>query len=99
MLKHELIHVNQFSRRGVHPGAVDPTDREKYFSQKDEVMAFSHSIADFLISMGVRRMSEIHDSLKRVPLYRDIRKSVDQETLKRYHKYIFLYLQQELEAK
>jgi hypothetical protein len=97
MLKHEIIHVNQFSRRAVHPSNYwDPNDRAQYFSQKDEVMAFSHSIADQLITMGVRRAADLPSRLMQVRLYRDIRAVVDSKTLKRYHKYIFLYLQQEL---
>jgi hypothetical protein len=59
-------------------------------------MAFSHSIADQLITMGVRRAADLPSRLMQVRLYRDIRAVVDSKTLKRYHKYIFLYLQQEL---
>ena len=41
MLKHEGIHVQQFSRRDQHPsGLWDVRDLALYFSRKDEVMAF-----------------------------------------------------------
>jgi hypothetical protein len=59
-------------------------------------MAFSHSIADQLISMGAKNVEDILDMLKKVRLYQDIKKVVDEKILKRYHKYIYLYLQNEL---
>lgn len=97
MLKHEVIHVNQFSRRDQHPNSDwDVNDRSQYFSQKDEVMAFSHSLVDQLITMGLRNPKEVHSALPKVRLYQDIRGAVDAKTLKRYHKYIYLYLEQEL---
>lgn len=97
MLKHEVIHVNQFSRREEHPSSDwDVNDRAQYFSQKDEVMAFSQSIVDQLITMGLRNLDRVHDMLPKVRLYQDISDAVDAKTLKRYHKYIYLYLEQEL---
>lgn len=97
MLKHEVIHVNQFSRREEHPNSDwDVNDPVQYFSQKDEVMAFSHSIADQLIAMGLRSLDEVHTLLPKVRIYRDIQAAVDSSTLKRYHKYIYLYLEKEL---
>lgn len=97
MLKHEGIHVQQWSRREVHPsGLWDVRDRGAYFSQKDEVMAFSHSIVDQLLGMGARTPEEGMGRLGRVRLYQDIRESVSKKILKRYHKLIYLYLLKEL---
>lgn len=97
MLKHEGIHVQQWSRREVHPGGLwDVRDRGAYFSQKDEVMAFSHSIVDQLLGMGARTPEEGIRRLGRVRLYQDIRGSVSKKILKRYHKLIYLYLLKEL---
>lgn len=99
MLKHEMVHVGQWSRRAVHRAGPNPTDRAAYFSDKDEVMAFAHSIADQLIAMGIRRIQDAPKHFNRLPLYLDIKKNVDNKTLKRYHKYIYLYLEQELADK
>ena len=96
MLKHEQIHIGQWNRRTVHRAGPNPMDRAAYFSDKDEVMAFSHSIADQLIAMGLRDLDEVHKLLPKVRLYSDIRAAVDVKTLKRYHKYIYLYLEKEL---
>jgi len=99
MLKHEMVHVGQYSRRTKHPsGAWDVRDRGAYFSQQDEIMAFSQSIADQLITMGARDLQDIHHMLKRVPLYNDVKRSVSDRVLKRYLKYIYLYLERELES-
>ena len=63
-------------------------------------MAFSQSIADLLINMD--RGRDINDCLSKInknPLYQDIKKYVDEKTLKRYHKYIYLYLEMEFEKR
>lgn len=99
MLKHETIHVGQWTRREVQRRGPDPMDRKAYFSDKDEVMAFSHSVADQLIAMGLRRIQDAPKFLPKSRLYLDIKHNVDSKTLKRYHKYIYLYLEQELEDK
>ena len=96
MLKHEQIHIGQWNRRAVHRAGPNPMDQAAYFSDKDEVMAFSHSIADQLIAMGLRDLDGVHKLLPKVRLYQDIRAAVDAKTLKRYHKYIYLYLEKEL---
>lgn len=96
MLKHEQIHIGQWNRREVHRAGPNPMDRAAYFSDKDEVMAFSHSIVDQLITMGLRDLDEVYNLLPKVRLYQDIRAVVSEKTLKRYHKYIYLYLEKEL---
>jgi hypothetical protein len=100
MLKHEVIHVEQFKRRpdDVPHKLPDPSDQNAYFSNKDEVMAFSHSIADMLRMSGkYTEAEEAMQNLGTIRLYNTINKSVDPKTLKRYHKYIYAYLQKELE--
>ena len=100
MLKHEMVHVGQWSRRAVQrEGGPNPTDRTAYFSDKDEIMAFSQSIVDQMIKMGARSISQGMLFLPQIRLYLDIRKAVDQTVLNRYHKYIYLYLEQELADK
>ena len=100
MLKHEMVHVGQWSRRAVQrEGGPNPTDRTAYFSDKDEIMAFSQSIVDQMIKMGARSISQGMLFLPQIRLYLDIRKAVEQSVLNRYHKYIYLYLEQELADK
>lgn len=100
MLKHEMVHVGQWSRRAVQrEGGPNPTDRSAYFSDKDEIMAFSQSIVDQMIKMGARSISQGMLFLPQIRLYLDIRKAVEQSVLNRYHKYIYLYLEQELADK
>ena len=97
MLKHEMVHVGQWSRRAVQRANItDPTDRKAYFSDKDEIMAFSQSVVDQLLKMRIRTPQQGIKQLSEIQLYRDIRKHVDPAVLKRYHKYIYLYLEQEL---
>ena len=100
MLKHEMVHIGQWSRRAVQrEGGPNPTDRTAYFSDKDEIMAFSQSIVDQMIKMGARSISQGMLLLPQIRLYVDIRKAVEQSVLNRYHKYIYLYLEQELADK
>jgi len=99
MLKHEAIHIEQFSRRpdNVKHAELDPTNQSEYFSNKDEVMAFSHSIADMIRTSGM--YSSVEDAMHHlidIRLYNTIKKSVNAKILKRYHKYIYMYLQNEL---
>lgn len=99
MLKHEVIHTEQFRRRPDHVETKlpNPNDRTEYFSNKDEVMAFSHSIADLLAMSGrYEDAEEAMQNLGTIRLYNTIKKSVGPKILKRYHKYIYAYLQNEL---
>jgi hypothetical protein len=100
ILKHEQIHVGQQSRRpNVDMSLPEPTNKKAYFSNKDEVMAFAFSVAKEIVSMfpEVRTPKEGFDKLienpRRFRLYGDIKENTDEETLKRYHKYIYLYLE------
>lgn len=100
ILKHEQIHVGQHSRRpNVNLPLPEPKDRKSYFSNKDEVMAFAFSVAKEVVSMlpAVKTPKEGIDGLirnsRRFRLYDDIKRNVDEKTLKRYHKYIYLYLE------
>ena len=45
IVEHESVHVGQQSKRTWDPPYLpNPSDREEYFNNKDEVMAFSQSI-------------------------------------------------------
>lgn len=100
ILKHEQIHVGQNSRRpNINMSLPDPKDKPEYFSNKDEVMAFAFSVAKEIVSAfpETRTPREGMDKLTQYPrrfrLYNDIKENTDDKTLKRYHKYIYLYLE------
>jgi hypothetical protein len=100
ILKHEQIHVGQHSRRpNINMSLPEPKDQKKYFSNKDEVMAFAFSVAKEIITMfptittpreGIDKLTQ---SPSRFRLYGDIKRNVDPYILKRYNKYIYLYLE------
>jgi len=98
MLKHETIHVKQASKRpNYNKPLSDPNDSKKYFSDTDEIMAFSQSIVDELINMiNVNNIRDAIAKLNKSRLYNDIKNNVDGYVLKKYHKYIYLYLEKEL---
>jgi hypothetical protein len=102
MLKHENVHVGQKSKKkdknsGEFLGDVSKT--KEYFSNKDEVMAFAFSVAKEIVTMfptittpreGIDKLTQ---NLGRFRLYGDIKRNVDPFILKRYNKYIYLYLE------
>ena len=97
VLEHESIHMGQHSRRNLKFILPDPNNSKLYFEDDDEVMAFSQSIVDLLINMD--RSVDIEDAitkLDRNPLFSQIKRSVDEKTLNKYKKYIYLYLEREL---
>lgn len=98
MLKHENIHVVQKNRSGGRYGEYlgDIRDAKKYFSYKNEIMAFSQSIADILLMRypdEIRNIEDAMKSLDTVWIWNSVKRSVDEKTLKRYKKYIYLYLE------
>ena len=100
ILKHEQIHIGQHSRRpNIDMPLPEPKDQKKYFSNKDEVMAFAFSVAKEIVTMfpTITTPREGIDKLiqnsGRFRLYGDIKRNVDPFILKRYHKYIYLYLE------
>ena len=99
MLKHENIHIKQMSKMSDKhtPSLPDPKDQKEYFSNKEEVMAFSQSICDMIMRFNPKSMDNAIKMLNRNPLFLDIKKSVDNDTLNRYKKYIYLYLEKEFE--
>jgi len=104
MLTHENIHIQQFAKIKAKKGKLDdydvapgsPNDRKKYFSDKKEVMAFSHSIVDMLVNQqGCETFEECIKKLDRNPIWGDIRRSCDKDIQNRYKKYIYQYLKKE----
>ena len=98
MMKHENVHLGQLSRTAPRKlGGDDVSDMGKYFSNKDEIMAFSQSIADDVMGMNPKDME---DALKKLYYYsrpwQDIKRTVkDHQLINRYKKYIYLYLKEE----
>jgi hypothetical protein len=100
MLKHEFIHLGQLHRRpvGLSVGGWDVNNQEEYFSNKDEIMAFAHSVTDELISMGAKTVEEGVKLLSRSRMWKWISDNATDSALKRYRKYIYFYLKLELEG-
>lgn len=99
MIKHETIHSLQAAKRPaeVITGGWDVSDRRGYFSNRDEVMAWAHSVADSLISTGARSAREAILRLKSSPIWNMIESAkLDAKTRKKYIKYIYEYLVLEL---
>ena len=106
IIKHELIHKRQSSRSKIEYKLPSPTDKKKYLTDKNEIMAFSYSIAKSLYDVFKRQdLKDIFDNIDkygRYPmseLWEDIKKNCDEKTIKRYKKYIYLYLEELINKK
>jgi hypothetical protein len=105
IIGHEKVHAEQTARRGnIEFNLPDPRDRKAYFSNKEEVMAFSFTIANGLSKMN-RSLEQAMNELdipfnprsamrpaEHTMLWNDIKRNCDEKTIKRYRKYIYLYL-------
>jgi len=94
MIQHESVHIGQWDRRAGNVAWTlpDPKDRKSYFSNKDEIMAFSQSVVEMMINnQGVRNFKDVPEALKRNPLWNDIKGFVDTDVQNRYLKYIYEY--------
>jgi hypothetical protein len=99
IIGHELIHAEQLRRKGdIEYSLPSPTDRKAYFSNKEEVMAFSWTIANEL-SKQTRNVKDAIDLLSRgfrgqsSQIWNDIKRNCDEKTINRYKKYIYMYLE------
>ncbi len=101
MAKHENVHIGQLksSEKSGHKrklGGMDITDMNKYFSDKDEVMAFAQSVVDMVMSKSPKSYQDALRILPSIRLWKDIKGFVKSpEILNRYKKYIYLYLEKE----
>lgn len=105
ILKHESVHLGQASRRpsqttGEYFGDVN--DRKKYFENKDEIMAFANSlVSGFMMYKEPQNFEEAKTMMQKYlrnsgdRMWTEIKNNVDNDTLKKYLKYIYLYLEQE----
>jgi len=100
IIGHERVHAEQAKRKkDITYELPSPTDRKAYFSNKDEVMAFSWSIANSL-SKSYRDLKSAISGLSRIDqsehsrLWSDIKRYCDEDIINRYKKYIYLYLEE-----
>lgn len=105
IIGHEKVHAEQTVRRGgLEFNLPDPRDKKAYFSNKEEVMAFSFTIANGLSKMN-RSLEEAMKELdvpfnprsamrpaEHTMLWTDIKRNCEEKTIRRYRKYIYLYL-------
>jgi hypothetical protein len=108
IIGHERVHAEQTLRRGgLEFNLPGPLDRKAYFSNKEEVMAFAFSIANGLSKTNrslQTAMAELDAQAvdfrgmgirpaEHIMLWNDIKRNCDEKTIKRYRKYIYLYLE------
>ena len=98
IIGHERVHAEQARRKGdIEYKLPSPNDKKAYFSDKDEIMAFSWTIANDLSKVSKSVDSAINTlnkgfGLQGGMIWNDIKRYCDEETIKRYKKYIYLYL-------
>lgn len=136
IIGHEKVHSGQYDRRGdIIYNLPDPKNKKEYLSNKDEIMAFSWTIANGLSKTNNNIKDAINDLNKeedvidmdfpemdrqmrmgpgmrpgmrpgmpgpgmmpgtRLPehkmLWKDIKKYCDKDVIKKYNKYIYMYL-------
>ena len=105
IIGHEKVHAEQTLRRGgIEFDLPSPTDRKAYFSNKEEVMAFAFTIANGLSKTNRSLESSMREldipfnprsamrPSEHTMLWNDIKRNCDEKTIKRYRKYIYMYL-------
>jgi len=105
IIGHERVHAEQSLRKGqIDYKLPSPLDRKVYFSNKEEVMAFSFTIANGLSKMNRSLETAMREldvpfnprsamrPSEHTMLWSDIKRYCDEKTIKRYRKYIYLYL-------
>lgn len=103
IIGHEKIHAEQTRRKGdIEYSLPSPTDKKAYFSNKEEIMAFSWTIANGLskryrdIKSAMNALDEkfvMHRPEEYKMIWSDIIKHCDNDVIKRYRKYIYMYLE------
>lgn len=106
IIGHERIHAEQSRRKGdIEYSLPPPNNKKAYFSNKEEIMAFSWTIANGLS----KRKNDLESAMKSLDepvvihigmmpeehkmLWIDIRRYCDEKIINRYRKYIYLYLE------
>lgn len=107
IISHEMIHSEQSKRMNhIEYKLPSPTNTKDYLSNKEEIMAFSWTIANGLAKNNSDIKSALEYLNKRggfreeyISIWSDIKKYCDEKTLKRYRKYIYLYLERIFDKK
>ncbi len=108
IFKHELVHVGQMQRLKDGVIYVPPKtvhDSKLYFSDPNEIMAWSKTIVDDFLSMSIHSRSvpkNFEEAIKNIhqgKWYDRIKKSVDEKVWKKYLKNIYNFLQIEFKEK
>lgn len=98
IIGHERVHAEQSLRKGsIDYKLPSPLDRKSYFSNKEEVMAFSFTIANELSKVTRSAKAGMEKLQKGIGgqaghLWYDIKRYCDEKTINRYRKYIYMYL-------
>lgn len=92
IIGHEEIHSTQNSKRGGLTFSLpNPNIKKLYFSNKDEIMAFSWTIANDL-SKKYKTIENAILNIGKLPIWKDILRYCDTAIINRYKKYIYMYL-------
>lgn len=106
IIGHEFIHKGQSSKQKIEYKLPNPNDMKAYFSDKNEVMAFSFSIAkdlarnfhglspnELMLKLNKLDKTEKNKEMSAFyQIYKTVKHNVDEETFKKYNKNIYAYL-------
>lgn len=99
IIGHEKIHKEQSIRKGdVEYSLPSPNNKKAYFSNKEEIMAFSWTIANDLSKTNndIKSAFDDLDTFGRTQakqIWSDIKRVCDKDVIRRYQKYIYMYLE------
>lgn len=100
IIGHERVHAGQVARRkGGDYVLPNPNDKKHYFSNKEEIMAFSWTIANDIAKLSkdfdiaVARFKSGRFGFQTNHLWNDIVRSCDKDVVNRYRKMIYQYLE------
>jgi hypothetical protein len=102
IIQHERIHNQQSNRMSIEYTLPNPNNQKEYFSNKEEIMAFSWSIANDLhkVSSNIKEATDKLSDVKKggisksqyFQLWNVITRVCDESIINRYRKYIYQYL-------
>ena len=102
ILEHESVHIGQSERNKSGKCTLpNANDSKAYFSDKNEVMAFSQSIINMIHEMTpIRNLEQLKRALNSNPLWRNIKSAIgnDKEIKNRYLKYIYQYAEKYIDG-
>ena len=100
IIGHERVHAEQSRRKGeIEYALPSPLNRGEYFSNKEEIMAFAWTIANEISKVGYLDISlnQLNNETfkgQAAQIWNDIKKHCSEDVIKRYRKYIYMYLQE-----